>query len=184
MVGQAQRSVLPTPRGHTTPSSHRPVFWLAFILFCQPSRVRARSGVKQSRLAYSSGGCAGMVGESVLPTSPDFPFHLPRRRGVGTRNGAKSNRMFSAHASALRKARARRRASASEAAAGGFRRGSRAALHFFRASGGRGRAGVPDRRRPAAGRGPSFGFPNAAARDFPEIRPASAFRLTFISINQ
>ena len=40
-----------------------------------------------------------MVGESMLPTSPDFPFHLTRRRGVGTRNGPESNRMFYAAAS-------------------------------------------------------------------------------------
>jgi hypothetical protein len=30
----------------------------------------------------------------MLPTSPNFPFHLRRRSGVGTRNGAKSNRSF------------------------------------------------------------------------------------------
>jgi len=112
-----------------------------------------------------------MVGESVLPTSPDFPFHLPRRRGVGTRNGAKSNRMFSAHASALRKARARRRAGPSEAAAGGFRRGSRTALHFFRASGGRAEAVVAPKLRIAEGAPPA-----AASRSDFRTRRRGIFR--------
>lgn len=37
----------------------------------------------------------------MLPTSPDFPFHLTRRRGVGTRNGVESNRMRRAAASLI-----------------------------------------------------------------------------------
>ncbi len=82
---------------------------------------RARSGVGQIRLAYSSGGCAGMVGERVLPTSPDFPFHLPRRRGVGTRNGAQSNCMSATDASGVAQA-APVRVAARWCGAGGGRR--------------------------------------------------------------
>jgi hypothetical protein len=63
-----------TPEQYYTNHSGQ-VFWLAFILPCRPSHTRRYSGVWQRRLAYSSGGCAGMSGYSRVT---GFPFHSPR----------------------------------------------------------------------------------------------------------
>jgi hypothetical protein len=94
MVGQAHRSALPAPRGqyHTTTSQ------AGLLARLHPSLPTFPCKKAQWRGAESSGlqqrGLRRNGQESMLPTSPNFPFHLPRRSGVGTRNGAESNRSF------------------------------------------------------------------------------------------
>ncbi len=69
----------PGAKYHTT--RHRPVFWLAFILICHLPGGRTPSGVEQICQAYSSGGCAGMFGESMLTEVTGLPVSpCPQKR--------------------------------------------------------------------------------------------------------
>ena len=77
-LGEALGRFRPHPGANTTPLRQRPVFWLAFILVCQPSHVQGTQWRKAELSGLQQRGLRRNGREGWLTTSPDFPFHLAR----------------------------------------------------------------------------------------------------------